>query len=67
MSEREERGEGEERTSSLLQSVSFGFVFFLTYFVSCNGPCALKEKLFIKEHNIISESLRGTHGWASPV
>ena len=27
-----------------------GFFFFLTYFFSCNGPCAVKEKWHINEH-----------------
>ena len=45
--------EGErERTSGLSQSVS-GFFFSPTYLVSCNGPCAPKEKLHRKEHIII--------------
>ena len=39
-----------ERTSGLSQSVKF---FFSTYFVSCNGPCAPKEKWHRKEHIII--------------
>ena len=29
------------------------FFFFPTYFVSCNGPCAPKEKRHRKEHIII--------------
>ena len=46
---REREGEGErgerekERTSGLLQSVRV-FFFSPPYFVSCNGPCAQKEK-----------------------
>ena len=45
---REREGE-RERTSGLSQSVTF----FSTYFVSCNGPCAPKEKWHRKEHIII--------------
>ena len=48
--ETEKEREGErERTSGLSQSVR---VFFSTYFVSCNGPCAPKEKWHRKEHII---------------
>ena len=31
----------------------WGFIFFLTYFVSWNGPCAPKEQWHRKEHIII--------------
>ena len=54
--EREE-GEGEserERTGGLSRSVRS---FSPTYFVSCNGPCAPKEKWHRKEHIIIITSL----------
>ena len=53
---RESEGERErERTSGLSQSVRdfFYFFIFFTYFVSCNGPCALKEIWHRKEHIII--------------
>ena len=40
-----------ENTSGLLENVFF-FVLILAYFVSCNGPCALKEKWHRKEHII---------------
>ena len=53
MKERErERKRERERTSGLPQSVRVCFLFF-TYFVSCNGPCAPKEKWHRKEHIII--------------
>ena len=39
-----------ERTSCLSQSVRVFLFFFSTYFVSCNGPCAPKEKWLRKEH-----------------
>ena len=45
-------GEREKRERKLMvyrKSVTF----FPTYFVSCNGPCALQEKRHIKEHIII--------------
>ena len=43
-----------ERTSDLSESVRVGlFCFFLTFFVSCNGPYALKEKWHREEHIII--------------
>ena len=41
-----------ERTSGLSQGVIVCLFFFI-YFVSCNGPCALKEKWHRKEHVII--------------
>ena len=46
-----ERGE-RERTCGLSQSVNFLLLLF-TYFVWCNGPCALKVKWHRKEHIII--------------
>ena len=46
-----ERERERENTSGLLENVFF-FVLILTYFVSCNGPCALKEKWHRKEHII---------------
>ena len=51
-----ERGVEIERTIGLLQSVRVVFFFggvVLAYFVSCNGPCAPKEKWHRKEHIII--------------
>ena len=48
--EREREGRERGRTSGLSQSVRF---FFSTYFISCNGPCALKEKWHRKDHIII--------------
>ena len=44
-----ERERERGRTSGLSQSVSFS----PTYFISCNGPCAPKEKWHRKEHIII--------------
>ena len=44
---------GGGRTSDLLQSVRGFFSFFLTYFVSSNGPCAPKKKWHRKEHIFI--------------
>ena len=37
-------------TKSVLLIVCVGFFFSLTYFVSCNGSCAPKEKWHRKEH-----------------
>ena len=34
-------------------SKEWNFVFVFTYFVSCNGPCALQEKWHRTEHIII--------------
>ena len=49
-----ERERERERTSGLSQSVCFFVVvFFPTSFVSCNGPCAPKEKWHRKECIII--------------
>ena len=50
--EREREGGRErERTGGLSWNVRvFLFVCFFTYFVSCNGPYALKEKWHRKEH-----------------
>ena len=47
-----EREKGRERESkwSIAKCEDF---FFLTYFVSCNGPCAPKEKWYRKELIII--------------
>ena len=73
--ETEREGEGErggggerererERECGLSQSVRF----FSTYFVSCDGPCAPKEKWHGKEHIIIiitrknKEKNHQTHG-----
>ena len=48
-----ERERERERTSGLSQSVRVFFLFFFPTFVSCDGPCALKEKWHRKEHIII--------------
>ena len=47
-----EGGRERERELVVYRKV-WGFFFFPTYFVSCNGPCALKEKWHRKEHIII--------------
>ena len=50
---REWGGRERERTSGLSKSMR-GF-FFSTCFISCNGPCAQKEKWHWKEHIIINK------------
>ena len=47
-----EREKEREKTSGLSQRVRGG-CFFPAYFVSCYGPCALKETWHRKEHIII--------------
>ena len=49
----EEGGGQTERERTRGLSLSVRVFFFFTYFVSCNGPCALKEKWQRKEHIII--------------
>ena len=56
--ERERKGEGERKRKGERESTSglwlrARFVFSSTYFVSCKGPCAPKEKWHRKEHIII--------------
>ena len=46
--------EREGREKELVVYSKVWELFFYTYFVSCNGPCALKEKWHRKEHIIIS-------------